>query len=52
MLDTFYLEGSMYNFENVIVEINKAFSVGLIYQGLKLNQFINLKTGEIDPSNN
>lgn len=36
LLDTFYLEGSMYDFEQAIIEINKAFSVGLIKQGLEV----------------
>jgi len=36
LLDTFFLEGSMYDFEEAIIEINKAFSVGLIKQGLEV----------------
>lgn len=36
LLDTFYLEGSMYDFEEALIEINKAFSVGLIKQGLEV----------------
>lgn len=36
LLDTFYLEGSMYDFEEAIKEINKAFSIGLIKQGLEV----------------
>lgn len=36
LLDSFFLEGSMYAFEEAIIEINKAFSIGLIKQGLEV----------------
>lgn len=36
LLDTFFLEGSMYDFEMALIEINKAFSIGLIKQGLEV----------------
>ncbi|MGV3629759.1 MAG: SMEK domain-containing protein [Bacteroidota bacterium] len=36
LLDTFYLEGSMHDFEEALREINKAFSTGLIKQGLEV----------------
>ena len=45
LLDTFYLEGSMYDFEEAIVEINKAFSVGLIKQGLEVKPIHQFKDG-------
>lgn len=35
LLDTFHLEGSMHEFADALIEINQAFSIGLIKQGLE-----------------
>lgn len=36
LLDTFFLEGNMNDFQEAIIEINRAFSIGLIKQGLEV----------------
>nr|MBI1230303.1 SMEK domain-containing protein [Cytophagales bacterium] len=36
LLDSFYLEGSMVDFEKALIEINQAFSTGLIKQGIEV----------------
>jgi hypothetical protein len=45
MLDSFFLEGNMYDFEEAIIEINKAFSIGLIKQGLEVKPIHQFKDG-------